>query len=80
MSRGLARRNQRRSDAGVQPHLVVDDLSTAVKLLCMGPFALLKESADQSLEHVERLIDQSCRELQHDGGECCLTAKRFELG
>ena len=52
----------------------------SVKLLCMGPFALLKESADQSLEHVERLIDQSCRELQHHGGECCLTAKRFELG
>ena len=21
-----------------------------------------------------------CRELQHHGGECCLTAKRFELG
>ena len=51
-----------------------------MKLLCMGPFTLLKESADQSLEHVERLIDQGCREFQHYGGECCLTAKRFELG
>ena len=45
----------------------------------MGPFALLKKSADQSLEQVERLIDQGCREFQHHGGECCLPAKRFEL-
>jgi hypothetical protein len=55
------------ADPGVESHLFVDRFAAGVKLLGVGAFGFSEQLADQMLEHIERLVGQCRRQLQHQG-------------
>jgi hypothetical protein len=68
---------QRRTDAGVQPHLVVDRAAALLKLIGMGLLRLAVVLADEAVVELDRFVGEARARLEqkgHQGGVAALGA------
>lgn len=64
----------------VQPHLIVNGLAGAVKLLLMFLFRGIEEPADNAVMQINDLVGDRCCGFHDNGHQGGMTAPRFEPG
>jgi hypothetical protein len=67
--RGLARRNQRHTDPGIQPHLVIDRASILLKLIGMGLLRLAVVLANEAVMQLDRFVREARTRLDQEGDQ-----------
>ena len=72
--------DQGRADARVETNLFIDGSGVTLKGSGVSPLGLAEHRADQTIKHIDGLVDQTRANVQNNGDQRCVPPGAFVIG